>query len=347
MSVTRSVAASLALVIASSSAIAAVVRYDVSIVPNASSFVSEVGFDAPLAGTFIGNYDAKSNPSGTQTRPGLFGGSGNNPIGYSAVLGGDADVGANPEGGFGLLVDRDAGTLSIDGLELDLLGGDLGSILLSITINYSSFNTANPTAIFPGGFTIPLPLGTGDISAFTATQTGPAAGALVPTGKDTATFAVAVPADLLFTASFGGTEIGGTPLPALLPLVGSIDFGGENVVISFSTEQAFNTKTPLDPPLAFESLPLGLPTILPPGGTANLLFSGELTSFAFDWLLSLDVVADAAALPAYGDLDGDGVVGPVDLSILLGAWGSSGPGDLSGDGIVGAADLTLLLGAWG
>ena len=40
----------------------------------------------PLAGTFIGNYDATTNPGGTRTIPGLFGGSGNNPITYSATL---------------------------------------------------------------------------------------------------------------------------------------------------------------------------------------------------------------------------------------------------------------------
>lgn len=51
--------------------------------------------------------------------------------------------------------------------------------------------------------------------------------------------------------------------------------------------------------------------------------------------------------PCPADLNGDGVVGATDLTLLLGAWGTSGPGDLSGDGSVGAPDLTLLLGAWG
>lgn len=47
------------------------------------------------------------------------------------------------------------------------------------------------------------------------------------------------------------------------------------------------------------------------------------------------------------DLNGDGSVGPADLSVLLAAWGTPGPGDLSGDGTVGPADLTALLAAWG
>lgn len=49
---------------------------------------------------------------------------------------------------------------------------------------------------------------------------------------------------------------------------------------------------------------------------------------------------------APADLTCDGAVGPADLTILLGSWGTSGAGDLDGDGIVGAADLAILLGAW-
>lgn len=49
-----------------------------------------------------------------------------------------------------------------------------------------------------------------------------------------------------------------------------------------------------------------------------------------------------------GDFDCDGVVGSVDLALLLGAWGSSTPTyDLDGDGDVGASDIGILLGAWG
>ncbi|MGA0172662.1 MAG: hypothetical protein ACO3NL_03320 [Phycisphaerales bacterium] len=49
-----------------------------------------------------------------------------------------------------------------------------------------------------------------------------------------------------------------------------------------------------------------------------------------------------------GDLDDDGAVGPIDLSIMLGAWGTDSiPADLDGDGIVGPTHLATLLGAWG
>ena len=47
------------------------------------------------------------------------------------------------------------------------------------------------------------------------------------------------------------------------------------------------------------------------------------------------------------DLNGDGVIGGEDLSILLSQWGSDGTADFDGDGLVGGADLSFLLSFWG
>jgi chitodextrinase len=46
------------------------------------------------------------------------------------------------------------------------------------------------------------------------------------------------------------------------------------------------------------------------------------------------------------DVNQDGKVNIVDLSLLLGNWGKSGTGDINGDGTVSIVDLSLLLGAW-
>ena len=60
------------------------------------------------------------------------------------------------------------------------------------------------------------------------------------------------------------------------------------------------------------------------------------------------IVKIGSAPPACpADVDGDGVVGGLDLTVVLGGWGSSGSGDIDGDGIVGGLDLTFVLGAWG
>ncbi len=50
----------------------------------------------------------------------------------------------------------------------------------------------------------------------------------------------------------------------------------------------------------------------------------------------------------FADANDDGIVDANDLSVLLGAWGSTADaGDLDQDGIVGGSDLAALLGAWG
>jgi hypothetical protein len=48
-----------------------------------------------------------------------------------------------------------------------------------------------------------------------------------------------------------------------------------------------------------------------------------------------------------GDLNGDGTVDAVDLTVLLGQWGGAGNADLDQNGAVDAADLASLLAAWG
>ncbi len=53
---------------------------------------------------------------------------------------------------------------------------------------------------------------------------------------------------------------------------------------------------------------------------------------------------------ALGDLDGDGIVGVMDLIMLLGQLGPCTGGcwaDMDHDGIVGVTDLLIVLGNWG
>lgn len=59
---------------------------------------------------------------------------------------------------------------------------------------------------------------------------------------------------------------------------------------------------------------------------------------AVSWMFAVPVLL--------GDLDGNGQVNGVDLSMLLGAWGTAGPGDLDASGSVDGGDLSTLLGNW-
>ncbi len=65
-----------------------------------------------------------------------------------------------------------------------------------------------------------------------------------------------------------------------------------------------------------------------------------------------DTFASAITYPNSPDIDGDGMVGTIDLLTLLGAWGPCSdcndcPADLNADCTVGTLDLMLVLGGWG
>ncbi len=84
------------------------------------------------------------------------------------------------------------------------------------------------------------------------------------------------------------------------------------------------------------------------GGPA--LYAGGSFSMAYDLPAANIVRYDGCPATACGgDADADGIVGVMDLLLLLGGWGPNPghPADFDGDGVVGVVDLLLLLGAWG
>ncbi len=83
-------------------------------------------------------------------------------------------------------------------------------------------------------------------------------------------------------------------------------------------------------------------------GTGRLEFPGfsHVDIFGgFD--LTGSILFEPPAVPA--DVNDDGEVNSIDLSVILGAWGSCTdcPADINGDGLVNGDDMTLLLAAWG
>ncbi|MFM1822497.1 MAG: hypothetical protein RI967_763 [Planctomycetota bacterium] len=323
----------------------AVDTFDCTLVRKASSVTQSTEVAAPFTGSLIGNYDAVSNPTGTSTLPGIFGGSGNNPIPYSAsfVLGGD--IVSAPTGLFAATVDAELGTIAIEGLSIDLLSGSPGALGATLNINYSTFRTVNPGSLYPGGVTIPVPLGEATVSELVATQAAPAIGTLTAT-KGGFTFTVAVPVVVSLTADLLGTPIAdGVPTPGVLPLTGTLLVDGDALVLDASFSNSVTQSQPVGQ--AFDAIPLALPTVIPAGATANLLMSGTLNEISISSGLAADLSAVGLRRTTPADLNGDGLVGGADLAILLDAWGGDGPADLNGDGLVGGADLAILLDAWG
>lgn len=72
-------------------------------------------------------------------------------------------------------------------------------------------------------------------------------------------------------------------------------------------------------------------------GDTGVISTGGMTTF--------NLVCASAGCP--GDLDGDGDTDLADLSVLLGAFGSTGAGDLDGDSDTDLQDLAILLGDFG
>ena len=308
-----------------------------------SSVTNAGGLNVPLVGTFIGNYDAATNPTGTQTRPGLFGGSGNNPINYTSTIVADAGFDASPAGSFTIQLSPMGGMIT--GLEMDLTGGVAQELAITLNINYQTFRTFSPNSAFPGGFTIPIPIAGGEITSVIVTQTAPA---MVMTGTPDAQgtpYMAAVPVQIQLEGQITGAPIGGEPQLGLLPLVGHFTVSGSS--ISLTSSVAVETQTVKLPALpAIESQPFPLPTVLPPGGTANLLLSGTFGAGTISTGLSATLVAQGTR-ELNGDVNGDGYVNAVDLGTLLAAWGTSlASCDLDGNGNVSGTDLAILLTNW-
>jgi hypothetical protein len=330
----------------SSSSALALQTYLVNVSPT-SGFATDLAIALPLDGTLIGNYDAVTNPGGTRTLPGLFGGSGNNPIPFTSTLQAESVIASVPGGTMVITIDDDGLGIEVENLSLDLLGEKPGPIDVTLNILYSTFRTVNPSSLYPGGVTIPVPLGSGEVTTISALQTGPAVGLLVPLAKNTYQFNVAVPVDILFTANLQGQEIGGTPTPALLPFVGTLTLGDGTIALDVAASDSGEFVQPFDPPQLIENQELALPTVIPTGGTANLLLNGAIDEVAVTQALDLDLVATGVTACPPADLTGDCRVDSQDLAILLASWGGRGPADLSGDGVVNSQDLALLLAAWG
>lgn len=266
--------------------------------PQASFGALSSLFAIALPGSAIGDYDALANPSGTSTLPGLFGGSGNQPVAMDLGLSGDTDYAGPPLGRLVLDADPTVLTVAVRELEFDLLGGGTTRTALTLSIEFETFRTFAPDSLYLGGFPIDLPLGVQSLSGLVLVQSGPSlAGALVPALEPGHyTFALLVPVELSFALEFGGETFPVGPLPLALPLAGELELGADSAVLRASFE--FDLAQQIDDPLPgfmIEDLPLPLPTILPPGGTANLLFSASIGSLEVSAAANFDLVASGAA----------------------------------------------------
>lgn len=325
-------------------------QFDVVVTSGSSTVASTTTFTT--AGTLIGDYDVDTNPTGTQTRPGFFGGSGNNPINASAEFMLDTGGTTSPEGAFRLSVDLETGLAQVDLLSLDLLGGQDLPADLAVTLLYDTFHTAAPTFIYPGGIPITIPLGQlGAISNAVVEQTDPAFGVATATG-DPSVFDIVIAVPVSATFDIELTPLGADPtaqtagpFPLILPLAGQLTVvDAEHVQLSMSFgPQADDQTVPFDPPLELPGLPLELPTL--GTDTAGVILTLAADSLQIQTTLDVSIIAEGTRVACAADWNSDGLLDFFDVQGFLNDYSAHDPrADLAGpDGQFDFFDVQIFL----
>lgn len=316
---------------------------DATIVSEFSSVDLAGSVALDFEGALIGNYDEESNPEGTLTRPGLFGGSGNQPINTSLSFAIGFDDQSLPEGQVVFSVSGE--TLGLSSIEATLPSA---SVNLGLELLFETFRSIAPDSLFFGGIPLPLDIGSVELTNRAVRLATPVDFMVLPApGGQISVFSGTLP--LLYE---GVIDLQGTPTPISFPFTLEVD--GQVAVdgseLSMSASTTVNESFPPETPVGFSDIPLPLPTILPPGETANCLLSQDLIQVGSMLDVGFVLVASGPVGPA-GDADGDGDVDFEDLVRVLAEWGQcAAPGACSADfdnsGDVGFEDLLVVLTGW-
>lgn len=248
-------------------------KYDFVMSPTDSDLNVHAFLQALTSGTLIGNYDPNTNPAGTRTKPGLFGSFGpteNVPVPVEVNPSVEGDVVSKPAGAFSMVLNPEAGQVILLDFFSDLLHSGAVSLPASAEFATDGFRTRNPSSTYPAGrFTVPV----GDVlvTLLTVTQVGgPAMGTLTPLGGHRYAFAVAPTVVLSVRAELQGSVLETTSNPNPLALVGEVQIQGDTAtILSVNTIDWSDVDTPNQPIPQFA---MDLPTVLPPGDVAHLLF---------------------------------------------------------------------------
>ena len=316
-----------------------------SVDPSQSSLDGTFSQTIYMPGTLIGDYDEKTYPDGTMTRPGVWGGSGNQPIDCSIepMFGGDFGGQVNGVLEIELVSDE---VLALNAMSLSAFEKEQ-SIPLNIIFEYETFRSIAPDSLFVGGFPVEVPLGEGAITSLAIDLPSAFDLSLKPLNVDEWTIYGEVPVIITTSFTIFETDTGPLPTPGILTLQGTlISAGGELIMQATSSWDV--TETIEDPPFFFDNLPLELPTIIPPGDFAGVLLSvaaDQATSTAIG-MLEFTASGDSQDVP--GDVNGDGEVNVSDALSVISAWGPCNgcPEDLNDDGNVNVTDLLDVIANW-
>lgn len=277
--------------------------YDFAYVPAQSGLTATIDAGVDASGTLIGNYDEVDNPTGTRTKPGLFGSFGateNVAVNVNSLgIGLGGNLNTDTVGGFRMAFDSAAGTVSLSDLSANFLGNGAASLPITIGLSTETFRTRTPTFLYPG-VPINLPIGSASITALSMLQVGPSVGTLTQTGPNTYDFAVASLVNVTLSASVLGQAFD-LPGAAALPFgfAGSVAFDGQQAVVTSLSPIDFSQTQ--NPGQALPEFALPLPT-LDADTPANVLLNLTLNQIGADIAGNLRTTANGVLVPAPGSM---------------------------------------------
>lgn len=280
--------------------------YDFTINQNLSGLNADINVGVSTAGTLIGNYDEVNNPTGTRTKPGLFGPFGpteNLPVETSLDVALVGSPNTRTSGAFRMEFDFNAGLLAMSDYSTNLLASGAESLTAEITLMTETFRTRNPTFLYLGGFPITIPIGQFTLNSLTATQVGVGPGTLTPIDATHFSFSVVPIVSIAGSVDVLGQtfDLPATPIPLLLS--GELEVAGETALITSVQPLEIINSTPLDQ--ALPQIPLPLPT-LDPDNPANVLLDLILSEVGAELTGTLTTVANGRLVPE-----------PASLALLL------------------------------
>ncbi len=255
------------------SALAAPAPYEFLLSPRSGLQVANLDLSVATTGSLIGDFDATTNPTGTRTKPGLFGSFGdqeNVEVPTQLVLGLSGNPQVNTGGGFTALIDLAAPSISIRDYNASMPAGTTASLDFSLGLSLELFRTRNPFSIYPPG-DITLPIGEATLADVVLTQIGPGPTvALTPTGAGVYEFETLLLATAALSLDALGNSVSLPPIPVPLPLRGTLMLEGDSAKINGLSPLTIDQTISAGVTLPEFTLPV--PTLLPPGDTANLSF---------------------------------------------------------------------------
>jgi hypothetical protein len=303
-----------------------------------------------LTGTLIGDWDEETNPEGTRTLPGVWGGSGNNPIPIELTITVAFDGDSVPAGPLDLTLDPKTASAAISGLVWQVMPETVLPATVTGLALYETFRTVAPDSLYPGGIPVEIPLGEATLSGGMITQVADAAGTATPVDGQPGAHDILVPVPATLTFLVTNESLGEIPMefPIVLTIDGTHQVGDATDFLTMTAAAAFDEAGDIQgEPLP--TIPLEMPTVIPPGDeTAGVLLDLTPTSASAGLAVDADLTAiHQQSLP--GDVNGDGVVDTNDLLAVLAAWGPCEPPcseDINNDGQVDVNDVLVLIAAW-